>query len=454
MQLYNTKTRKKESFTPHENNHVKMYSCGPTVYSSAHIGNMRSFVMADLIKRALRMNGYAVTHVMNITDVGHLISTTEQDKMEEAAKRNNATAQEIAKKYTDEFLQDLGKLNIIPADYYPKATEYIQAQIALIQTLEKKGFTYTISDGVYFDTAKFPSYGSLSGQSLADKQEGARVEKNTEKRNATDFALWKFSPKNEQRQMEWESPWGIGFPGWHIECSAMSMDLLGQPIDIHTGAIDLIPVHHENEIAQSESASDQEFVRFWMHGEFVDINNEKMAKSDGNIFTITDLETRNYHPLSYRYLLLTTHYRSKLNFTLDALSASQTALFNIRNTVRNWDQPTEPDHAFITRCKATLADDVNTPQLLALTWELIKSDRPTGQKSATLLLIDEGLGLNLKLWVATPLSIPEEIKTLMHQRLSAREQKQWDLADEIRQKIEANGFLIEDTPEGQKISEK
>lgn len=452
--LYNSKTRKKELFAPINDKHVTMYTCGPTVYSSAHIGNMRTMVMADLIKRTLIFFGLAVEHVINITDVGHLISESETDKIEQAARAEQKTAWDIAQHYTDEFMNDLHALNIIPATHFPRATQYIKEQIVLIQQLEENGHTYRTSDGIYFDTSTFANYGTLSGQQLDEKTEGARVEKNLEKKHASDFALWKFSPAHEKRHMEWDSPWGIGFPGWHIECSAMSTALLGQPIDIHTGAIDLLPVHHENETAQSEAASGNEFVRFWIHGEFVDVGNEKMAKSEGNFFTIADLIQRGYNPLAYRYLILNTHYRSKLNFSFEALEAAQRALYNIRDTVRDWNTPTKPDEITLQSFKQALADDINTPQALAITWECIKSNISSDIKAATILAMDDVYGLNLKQWIARPLFVPDHIIELARQRQRIREEKNFAESDRLRAEIEQAGFIVHDRPDGYTISEK
>ncbi len=454
LKLYNTKTRSKNEFKPLSGKKVGMYTCGPTVYSSAHIGNMRSFTMADILKRTLMFLGFDVKHVMNITDVGHLISETDQDKMEEAAKRENKSAAEIAQFYTDEFMRDMKELNLLPADVFPKATEHIEEQIALIKKLEEKGFTYKITDGIYFDTSKFENYGNLSRQKAEDKEEGARVAKNPEKKNITDFALWKFSPQDEQRQMEWESPWGIGFPGWHVECSAMSAKHLGQPFDIHTGAIDLIPVHHENEIAQSTAAHDEMLANWWVHGEFVVLGDDKMAKSDGNVVSLSDIKKQGFHPLSYRYFILNTHYRSPLTFTTEALEAAQNALHNIRNEVRDWNEPDHVDEKWLTQFKEKLEDDLNTPQALALMWEIIKSDHPSSMRAATLLHMDHVLGLGLDQWIAKPLEVPDEITKLAAERNAARDAKDFKLADTLRQKIENAGYAIEDTKEGTKVVEK
>lgn len=455
--LFNTATRRTEPFTPLDGNNVRIYSCGPTVYSTATIGNLRSALLADLLKRTLRFLGYEVLHIMNITDVGHLTHNEEalgQDKIEMAANRENKSAREIADFYTAQFMNDIERLHIIPAESYPRATEYIDAQIELIKILESKGFTYATSDGIYFDTAQFPDYGKLSGQKNEEKEEGARVEKNIEKRNASDFALWKFSATDSKRQMEWSSPWGVGFPGWHIECSAMSRALLGQPFDIHTGGIDLISPHHENEIAQSVVAFGQPLARYWLHGEFIMIDGGKMAKSLGNIYTMDDIVKQGFNPLAYRYLILTAHYRSKLNFTFEALQGAQNAFNNIRDEVRTWNASSRISTEFIARFRDIIEDDLDMPGVLALTWELIKSDLDSAIKSATLLKFDEVLGLHLDQWIAQPLLIPPSIEALAQQRHAARMTKDFSAADSFRDQIHEAGYVVEDTSEGYLIKEK
>ncbi len=455
LTLYNTLTRNKDLFLPLHPESVTMYSCGPTVYSSAHIGNMRSFVMADLIKRALRQEGYSVKHVMNITDVGHLIHDTDKDKMEEAAKQTHQSAYEIAQIYTDEFIRDSDALNIIPADVFPRATDHIHEQIQLIQQLEHKKFTYRASDGIYFDTSRFSPYGQLSRQSLDEKSAGIRVELKNDKRNPSDFALWKFSGTDEKRQMEWDSPWGVGFPGWHIECSAMSTTYLGQPFDIHTGGIDLIAVHHENEIAQSTAANDMPLARFWIHGEFVILDDQKMAKSDGNIITIAELREKGFDPLSYRYLLLQTHYRSPLSFSMNALASAEHALHNIRDIVRMWEPPAQHiDNELMEQFTTAIQHDINMPQALACMWELIKSDKKSAIKSRTLLAMDNMLGLRLERWIAVPNVIPSEIIKLANERESARHAEEFIEADRLRLLIEEKGYGVNDTAQGYTIVEK
>ncbi|MDE5615209.1 MAG: cysteine--tRNA ligase, partial [Alphaproteobacteria bacterium] len=315
IRLFNTMSRKIEDFQPLVPGHVGFYSCGPTVYHYTHIGNLRSFVLADLLKRMFIENGYDVFNVMNITDVGHLTSDDDdsgEDKMEKGAARENKSVWDVAKFYTDEFLRDSADLNLLEPSARPRATDYIPQQIALVQQLVDLGYTYKIpGDGIYYDTSKFAAYGALTGGALSGNRAGARVEFNDAKRNPTDFALWKFSPTDKKRQMEWDSPWGVGFPGWHIECSAMSMELLGQHFDIHTGGVDLSRVHHANEIAQSEPITGAPWVKYWVHSEFlVDKSGEKMSKSSGEFLTLSVLKNRGYDPMAYRYMLLMGHYQS------------------------------------------------------------------------------------------------------------------------------------------------
>lgn len=454
MKLYNTLTREKDVFKPIQEGKVGVYACGPTVYWFAHIGNMRTNLFVDLLHRALTFNGFDVRLIMNITDVGHLTDDEDagEDKMIVAMKREGKTAKEIAGFYTEAFFTDLDRLNIVRAQEYPLATEHIAEQIEMIKQLEENGFTYTTSDGVYFDTSKLESYGRMSGQSAEEKQAGARVDMG-EKKNVTDFALWKLSAEGSQRQMEWESPWGTGFPGWHIECSAMSKKYLDVPFDIHTGGIDHIPVHHENELAQTQGADGCLQANVWMHGEFLTVDGGKMGKSLGNLYTLDQLAERGIDALAYRYFVLGAHYRTKLNFTFEALEAAQNALRRLRSTVREWEQGTEADADFVTRFTDVVSDDLNTPQALALMWELVDSDLPTGTKSATLLKFDEVLGLGLEEFVGAPLPIPVAVQELLDKREEARAEKEWGQSDTLRDEIAALGFVVEDTDAGQVVRE-
>lgn len=457
LKLFNTLTRTKEVFKPLKKKSVGVYSCGPTVYQFAHIGNLRAYLFADLLCRTLEFNQYKVKQVVNITDVGHLTSDADEgeDKVEQSARDTHQTIEQLTGKYTEQFKEDLQTLNIEKPSVWPKASEHIKEQIDLIKKLEKKGFTYQTSDGIYFDTSKFKGYGMLAHTDLAGLKEGARVEKNPEKKNPTDFALWKFSPKGSKRLMEWPSPWGVGFPGWHIECSAMSMKHLGQTFDIHTGGIDHIPVHHTNEIAQSEAATGKPFVHYWLHSAFLTLNQEKMAKSTGNLFTLSELVAKGFKPVAFRYLNLLTHYRQSLEFSLEALTAAQNALENLYERVRLLDvKPGKPSKVFIEKFQSAINDDLNAPQALAVMWELLKSKEDDATKKATLFAFDHVLGLGLKAASEQRISIPAEMQQLLEQREAARKAKDFAQADELRKQIEAAGFVIDDTPGGARVKRK
>lgn len=457
-----------------------MYNCGPTVYDRAHIGNMRSFVMADLVRRVLEYNGYVVKQVINITDVGHLTGDNEgdadtgEDKLEKRAKETGEDTQTIAKKYTELFFEDIKRLNIVTeGTQFPRATEYIGEQIALVETLEQKGYAYTIKDGVYFDTSRFAEYGKLGKTDKDGIEEGARVLKNPEKRNPTDFALWKFSPpkkmRSKKRQQEWDSPWGVGFPGWHLECSAMARALLGKQIDIHTGGVDHIPIHHNNEIAQSEcSTGKKPFARFWLHNAFITIEGRRIGKSIGNTVNLDQLADRGFPPLSYRYWLLTAHYRTPANFTWEALEGARTSLLKLhRHFVDELAvKASQPAEAYMKKFTAFVNDDLDTPKAVALLWDLVKDDAvPPSEKRAAILEFDKVLGLGFSKSneeLASMLSgqartlktedMPEELLELVRKREEARERKDFGEADTLRAEIETLGYLIKDTPEGPKIS--
>lgn len=424
-----------------------MYACGPTVYARQHIGNFRAYIAEDILKRAFHMNGFRVQHVMNITDVGHLTSDadTGEDKMEASARREKKKAVDIAKEITELFFSDAAKLNITAPDTVAKATEHIQEQIALIQTLEQKGCTYRTDDGIYFDTASFPEYGKLSTLTKKGLREGARVEKNPQKRHPTDFALWKFSPQGQQRQLEWPSPWGVGFPGWHIECSAMAMKYLGETLDIHCGGIDHLSIHHPNEIAQSEAATGKPFSRFWFHVAFLNVQ-EKMSKSLGNVITLDDILTRSIDPLSFRYLCLTTHYRKPIAFTWESLQAAQGALNSLIAKLQTWDEPRVGCAELEAHFREAINDDLNTPKALAVLWETVQSDYPPSAKRESINVFDAVLGLGLNA-VVRP-SVPTEIQRLLAERETARKAGNFDLADSLRAQIEDAGFSLDDTPDG------
>ncbi|MFH2104871.1 MAG: cysteine--tRNA ligase [Parcubacteria group bacterium] len=467
LQLYNTLTRQKEEFKP-LGEKVGLYTCGPTVYNYAHIGNLRTYIFEDVLKRVLQYNGYKVEHVMNITDVGHLTSDADEgeDKIEIGARREKKTAWEIAEFYTDAFKKDIAKLNILPPDIWCKATDHIKEQIELIGILEKKGFTYQTDDGIYFDTAKFKNYGQLAKLDIEGLQAGARIEMVKDKRNPTDFALWKFSPSTrpprlresaagvadsgEKRQMEWDSPWGTGFPGWHIECSAMARKYLDDTIDIHCGAVDHLNVHHTNEIAQSEAATGKKFVNYWIHGEHLLVDNGKMSKSKGNFATLQTVIDKGFSPLAFRYLVLTSHYRSKLNFTWESLRAAMAAYSKLVIQVWNIREAGEPNKSYLDKFKAAINDDLNTPQAIGIMWDLLKSDLTDSVKKATVLEFNKVFGLNLDMKFDRT-EIPAEVNKLIMERGKARAEKNWDKADKLRNEIEKAGFIVDDTPEGQKV---
>ncbi len=448
LKLFNTLTRWKEEFRPLEDSAVRLYTCGLTVYGPAHLGNLRAYIFTDTLRRVLVANGYAVRHVMNVTDVGHMTSDMDEgeDKMERSAKATKMSAWDVAKKYTDLFLSDLKDLNILLPDVMPKATEHIPEQISLIKKLETKGYTYRISDGVYFDTSKVADYGKLANLKEQSLKAGARIEVNPEKRNPSDFALWKLSQKNEKRQMEWPSPWGAGFPGWHIECSAMSMRYLGETFDIHTGGIDHIPVHHTNEIAQSESATGKPFVNVWMHNEFLVDEEGKISKSRGAALSLQALKDKKYSPLAFRYFCLNTHYRKPLAFTWKALDAAQSAYRSLVEMVRSWPAPKIGCAEFEKHFADAVNDDLNTPRALGILWELLRSNYPDEAKHRSVLQFDKVLGLGLD--ALTPLVIPANIKKLVAEREKARAAKDFAESDGLRKFIEKEGWAVEDTPGG------
>lgn len=471
--LFNSLSRKKEKFIPINPPNVGMYTCGPTVYDRKHIGNFRTYTLSDLLVRTLIFKGYKVKHVMNFTDVGHLTGDNEgdadtgEDRLVKAAKKERKTAWEIAKEYTEIFLGDFKKLNLLAPYKFVKATDHISEQIELIKKLEEKSLTYKISDGIYFDTVAFEKnlhkkYGELS--TLDEIKKGARIEPNPEKKNIRDFALWKFSPKGEKRDMEWPSPWGVGFPGWHIECSAMSMEYLGETFDIHVGGEDLRSTHHPNEIAQSEGATGKTFVKYWVHGAFVLIDGERMSTSKGNNYKVEDIIDHGYDPLALRYLYLGTHYKKQLNFTWDALSGSQVALNKLRETVSGLRSSSERNvlsnekmqkvEDYRKRFNDALEDDINTPQALSVLWEAIKSNIPSQDKYDLILSFDEVLGLNLSQASTSKIKTPDEIKKMLEERDRYRSEKDFQKADLTRQKIEEKGYTIKDTSQGTLVTKK
>jgi len=452
LRLYDTYTRRIREFRPINPPNVGLYTCGPTVYDYAHIGNLRTYIFEDLLRRVLEFNGYKVTHVMNITDVGHLVSDadTGEDKMEKGSRRTGKSAWEIADQYTRAFQNDMHHLNMIEPTIWCKATDHIQEQIDLVKCIEEKGYTYRTSDGIYFDTSKQPDYGFMARLDVEGLQAGSRIDMG-EKHNPTDFALWKFSPKDKKRQMEWDSPWGVGFPGWHIECSAMSAKYLGTYFDIHCGGEDHISVHHTNEIAQTEACYGTRLANFWMHGFFLQIEEDRMSKSSGEFLRIQSLIDRGYDPLSYRYFALNANYRSKLTFAWEGLDGAQTSLERLRNAVYDMGEPGTVDEEYVDKFTDQVNDDLNMPRALAVTWDLVRSDLPDPTKKATLQIFDSVLGLNLISWQPKEESIPEDILGLIDQRQKARENKNWAEADEIRDQLATAGYQVKDTPEGPQV---
>jgi cysteinyl-tRNA synthetase len=450
LKLYDTYERRLRPFEALESGRAGLYACGPTVYDYAHIGNLRTYLFGDTLRRVLQLNGYQVRHVVNITDVGHLTSDADsgEDKMEKGSRRTGRTAWDIAAFYLDAFQRDLERLHILPPTVWARATDHLPEQIAFIAEIERRGFAYRLADGIYFDTARLERYGHLARLDIAGLRAGHRVDLG-DKRAPTDFALWKFSRAGEQRQMEWDSPWGRGFPGWHIECSAMSTRYLGALFDIHIGGEDHVPVHHSNEIAQHEACHGHPPARYWLHGSFLRLqDSEKMSKSDGSFLRLDSLIERGFDPLAYRYLVLTAHYRSKLVFSWAALAAAQTALERLRRAYRALPSGGAADPAYRERMLAALNDDLNTPRALALAWEVLKSALPGAVQKATLGWLDAAIGLDLDAWRPEHHAAPDAVLELVDARQQARLEKRWADADALRAQIEAAGFSVRDTAAG------
>jgi cysteinyl-tRNA synthetase len=463
LKLFNTLSRSKEEFIPITKNQVGLYTCGPTVYNYQHIGNLRTFFFEDILKRVLIFNRYNVKHVMNITDVGHLISDEDEgeDKMELGAEREGKSVWEIAEYYTKVFMDDSKKMNFIPPDIYCKATDYISDQIDMIKCLEEKDYTYKTTDGIYFDTSRLDDYGKLAKLNIEGLREGSRIEFSEEKKNITDFALWKFSPAEKQRQMEWDSLWGKGFPGWHVECSAMSKKFLGNHFDIHCGGVDHIPVHHTNEIAQSEACNGEKFVNYWLHGEFLIEDSGKMSKSKGEFLTLQSLIDKKYDPVHYRYYLLNTHYRKKLNFTFEGLDAARNGYENLKGKILRLKEEAKVNTAGVNNFYKeeflkVIDDDLNTPEALAVLWNLLKDDKiPPGEKLSTAYEFDKVFGLKLlEIKEETEVEIPDEIQILIDKRIEAKKNKDFKTADEIRNLISEKGYDLIDKKEGVEVKKK
>jgi cysteinyl-tRNA synthetase len=456
VKLYNTLSRAKETLAPLAAPKVGLYTCGPTVYNYQHVGNYRTYAFEDLLVRSLKLLGLAPYRVLNITDVGHLTSQGDEgeDKMEVGAAREGKTAWDIAKFYTDAFLSDWKEFRFLEPDVLCRATEHIPEQIELVRRLEAKGYVYKTSDGLYFDTSKLPDYGKLmSKEHLEGLKSGARVEANPEKKHLTDFALWKFSPAGAKRQMEWDSPWGKGFPGWHIECSAMAQRYLGETFDIHCGGIDHVPVHHTNEIAQSEGANGKPFAKVWMHGEFLLMNNAKMAKSSGGFVAVADLKKAGFSPLDYKYHCFTAHYRKQLDFTWESLGGARTARRRLLEAARALagEAPKPGCAEYSERFKAALADDLNAPAAMAVVWDALRSDLPAGAKAAFLKEAESVLALDL---FAQEAELPARVKELLELRAKARAAKDFAASDRLRAEIDASGWIVEDVKGAQKVRPK
>ncbi|MFM0673208.1 cysteine--tRNA ligase [Paraburkholderia sediminicola] len=450
LRLYDTWSRAVREFSPIHPDQVGLYCCGPTVYDHAHIGNLRTYVFEDVLRRALVLNGYNVRHVVNITDVGHLVSDADEgeDKMEKGSRRTGESAWAIAGRYTAAFMNDWRALNLLEPALWCRATDHIAEQIDFIAELERNGYTYRTADGVYFDTGRQADYGYLARLDVAGLQAGKRVAPG-EKQRATDFALWKFSPPGATRQMEWDSPWGRGFPGWHIECSAMSAKYLSPWFDIHCGGEDHIPVHHSNEIAQTQARHGTRLANFWMHGHFLLLDAGKMSKSGGDFVRLQTLIERGNDPLAYRYLCLSAHYRSSLRFSEAALDAAQAALDRLRRTYVQWPQGGTPDAPSVARFKAEVDHDLNLPRALAVLWDVVRSDLPAATRRATVDCFDTVLGLRLAGWQEDDAAeIPADIAALADEREQARAAKQWTEADRLRDALAAAGWLVEDSASG------
>ena len=455
LKLYNTLSKQKEVFKPINDDKVRMYSCGPTVYYYAHIGNLRTYLFMDNLRRVLKYNGYNLLHAMNITDVGHLVSDADEgeDKMAVAAKRENKDPYEIAEFYTNRFMGDLQKLNIGKPEIICKATEHIKEMEEYVLRIIKNGYTYETENTIYFDTSKLDKYGLLSNIKVEEQKAGARVDFDKEKKNVTDFALWIKAPENHI--MKWDTFWGKCYPGWHIECSAMGRKYLGDHFDIHTGGIDHIPIHHENEIAQSKGCTGKIPANFWMHSEFLLIDGGKMSKSLNNVYTISDLEAKGFSAMDYRMFNFTSHYRNKLNFTWDSLESAKIALNRLKEGYQKHEEgieqvSNEKIEGYKQKFNEAINDDLNMPLAMSVVWEVIKENNKSKQYAELLRKFDEVLGLEINKKVE--IELPEEVKKLVEERKLARLNKDWAKSDELRDKIDQMGYSVKDTKDGMEIT--
>lgn len=460
LKLYNTFSRRLEEFDPIDPDAVLMYTCGPTVYKDVHIGNFRTYLTSDVLRRVLLFDGHTVRHIMNITDVGHMRVSKSHgrliDPILEEADTHGKTPSEIADFYTKQFIRDMKRLNIVLPDEMPHATEYIAEMIGLIEILLKRGFAYETDGNVYFNVRKFSDYGKLSGNTL-DKMdqllEAVRVSTETDKRDSVDFALWKKA--EDGRAMSWESPWGLGYPGWHIECSAMAQKLLNKKIDIHSGGEDLVFPHHENEIAQSEAAFGEKFVNYWVHTTYLSVEGEKMSRSKGNIFTLSDVVGRGFSPTAFRYLTYQTHYRMRMNFTWDGMDAAKRAVKKLYTVVTELPEPEGSCDKYESEFYEAINQDLNMPKAVSVMWSMLRSSKYSGeQKSATLRMMDEVLGLGIVETVEEMHTIPDDVMKLVREREHLRRERRFHLADGLRAKIEKMGYVLDDKKRGTKVTRK
>ena len=455
----NTLTRKKELFIPINKEEVRIYSCGPTVYKDATIGNLRTNIFQDVLRRMLRYNGYKLKHAMNITDVGHLVSDGDEgeDKMIKSAREEHKSPKEIAEHYTKLFFDDLKALNIETPEIVCKATDHIEDMLKYVEVLMEKGYAYETSTAIYFDVSKLDKYPVLSNQSVEEQKAGARVEVDPEKRNPYDFAIWIKAPENHL--MKWDSPWGPSYPGWHIECSAMGQKYLGEQFDIHTGGIDLIPTHHENEMAQSEGYCGKIPARYWLHGEYLLIDGGKMSKSLGNVYLLKDIIDRGYNPLTYRLFSYSSHYRNKLNFTWEGMDGAEKSLERLKNGYKlhlngTDDVEDEVVNEYEERFHKAINDDLNMPLAMGVVWEVVRNNKKSPKLAKLLLKFDEVMGLKIDEEDRKQEEIPEEILNLIEQRKIARENKNWEESDRLRDLINSKGYNIKDTKEGTEVSKR